>query len=77
MGRKRKEQFGAVAWYVHRTGVNYAGKLPVESKFGPFPSRRKAEDWWREDEERPGKEGYEYTYVIENVPTALMNLKKG
>jgi hypothetical protein len=74
MGRKRNGQIGAVAWYVRRSGVNYAGKPPLEYKRGPFPSRSRAEDWQREDEERPGEEGYEYTYVIEGVPTALLNL---
>jgi|GEM_PF-5166887 len=74
---KRKEQFGAVAWYVRRRGVNYAGKPPLNSRFGPFPSRTRAEEWQRDDEERPGTDGYEYSYEIENVPTSLLNLKQG
>jgi len=74
MGTK-KEQFGVAAWYVRRKAVNYAGNPPLESRFGPFPSRKKAEEWRREDEERPGESGYEYSYIIESEPTALLNLK--
>jgi len=76
MGKNRKELMGAVAWFVRRTGVSYSEKKPrLESRFGPFVSRKKAEEWQREDEERPGESGYEYDYKIEYEPTALMNLK--
>jgi hypothetical protein len=75
MGAKRKKRMGAVAWYVHRAAVSCSGKPPLESRFGPFVSRREAEEWQREDEERPGHDGYEYTYTIEGEPTALLNIK--
>ena len=48
----------------------------LESKFGPFASWEEAESWRRQDGEAPGDEGYEYSYRIEPVPTAIFFSKQ-
>jgi len=66
---------GAVAYFVHVEATNYQTGGTLQDKFGPYNSMKEAESKKQEQEEARGRDGYDYKYRIEKVPTVLLSKK--